>query len=438
MTKATDRRVIVLLGMHRSGTSLVTRGVNALGVYLGDRLMLPNATNPTGFWEDLEFVALNDKILAALGFTWDSVSMLDVGRLSAAEMSCFKREAVDIVRSRFESPLWGFKDPRTARLLPFWRSVFDQLGIGTSYVIVVRHPISVARSLSTLGLSPQHSGLLWLQHNLSAIAWTHPSRRVIVDYDRVIADPVRELERVARILSVPVDDDTKKALDEYGREFVDPGLRHSVFPVFPPQDVALDPNISALAHRAYCILVALAEDWRQADDPGLTRDWTDLVKSFEAMTPLCNWADSLHGELKRLTVAHQLLRREHASHTEHIDALKRHLAMSQDRYEAVADAFRNREAWLRSLEGEQNATREELAAVYRSRSWRTTAPLRYSLQTLQSALVFPPFGTAARRLYHALRVSRYGFSDFPFWHGLSSSRKTDSSPPKTRRSRAEG
>ena len=60
-----QRGTVCIAGMHRSGTSLVARLLNLTGVYLGpeERMIPPKPDNPTGFWENLDFVHLNDQIL---------------------------------------------------------------------------------------------------------------------------------------------------------------------------------------------------------------------------------------------------------------------------------------------------------------------------------------------------------------------------------------
>ena len=66
--------MILILGMHRSGTSALAGGVAALGAGFGERLMqaVPDQ-NAKGFWEDLDVVSIDDRVLLALGRTWDSI-----------------------------------------------------------------------------------------------------------------------------------------------------------------------------------------------------------------------------------------------------------------------------------------------------------------------------------------------------------------------------
>ena len=72
-----NKKILIVLGMHRSGTSALTRGLQVLGVSLGDNLMPAfEGNNNKGFWEDLEIVSLNDALLAELGMSWHSLGAL--------------------------------------------------------------------------------------------------------------------------------------------------------------------------------------------------------------------------------------------------------------------------------------------------------------------------------------------------------------------------
>jgi Uncharacterized protein conserved in bacteria len=70
MTGQEQPRVLLVLGMHRSGTSATTRVVNLLGANLGNNLVQPGPDNPDGFWEHAEAVRINDALLEGLGRTW--------------------------------------------------------------------------------------------------------------------------------------------------------------------------------------------------------------------------------------------------------------------------------------------------------------------------------------------------------------------------------
>ena len=69
--ETSHKPIIVVLGMHRSGTSVVTRVFNLLGANLGKNLMVPAEDNPAGLWESAEIVAIHDEMLLHLGYSWD-------------------------------------------------------------------------------------------------------------------------------------------------------------------------------------------------------------------------------------------------------------------------------------------------------------------------------------------------------------------------------
>src|SRR5271154_2798891 len=116
-------RAVLVLGMHRSGTSAITRGMQMLGVYLGDDFLSPKPDNPTGYWEDRNIYEINEHLLSVLGLKWHGISLIDDVRWHEPEVEALCAEALEYLRSQFiDHSFWGFKDPRTIRLLPFWQS----------------------------------------------------------------------------------------------------------------------------------------------------------------------------------------------------------------------------------------------------------------------------------------------------------------------------
>src|SRR4249920_2594286 len=122
--KASRRhRLIVVLGMHRSGTSAVARGLQVFGVELGDRLIGPiPGNNDRGFWEDIELNRLDNEILGALGSDWHFLSPLNAAQVETLRKAGFFVRAAELMRAKVgKHPLYGIKDPRLAKLLPFWK-----------------------------------------------------------------------------------------------------------------------------------------------------------------------------------------------------------------------------------------------------------------------------------------------------------------------------
>jgi len=221
-------RLIVVLGMHRSGTSSTTRAMAALGAEFGDRLLQPIAgVNEKGFFEDVDILGLNVELMNAAGVEWHAIGETDLSKIDPVRLDAFQKRAIATLRAKCQGRTFALKDPRLSRLMPFWQPVFDAIGIPVSYVVTVRHPISVARSLGKRdGFAEEKSYLLWLAHVVPALVDTRGHTRVIVDYDLLVDDPRGELERMAKQLGLPLG---AQQAEEFGREFLEEGLRHTRF-----------------------------------------------------------------------------------------------------------------------------------------------------------------------------------------------------------------
>ena len=262
------QRVVCVLGSHRSGTSALTRCLQLLDVELGDDLMPGKPDNPRGFWENTRIVAINDAVLAACGRDLDSLLAPDL-HAAGTGLSELRAEATAYIREAFGgSPLWGFKDPRTSRTLPFWLGVFEELRIAPSALVSVRNPCSVAKSMQRRQqrygqaiVSDQFALELWFQYTIDALGASEGMARVIVDYDRLLADPGPELRRVAGALELP---NPSTALDARARELLEEELNHHR--PGPVTDPSLAPWVERLWGLCRQIAGGAVEDagWRAA------------------------------------------------------------------------------------------------------------------------------------------------------------------------------
>lgn len=119
-----DKKCIMVLGMHRAGTSALAGVLDACGVNMGCNLMPPAGDNPKGYFEDMEVVRVNERLLQSFGMpgSWDSVLMLDDDWLSKKGVLDLLEDAVDVVRKEYDGALVvGMKDPRICHFIPFWQ-----------------------------------------------------------------------------------------------------------------------------------------------------------------------------------------------------------------------------------------------------------------------------------------------------------------------------
>jgi hypothetical protein len=287
-----NSKLIVVLGMHRSGTSAIARGLEVLGVNLGENLYPAAIDNPKGFWEDRDFLNINEEILGAINFTYDQLGLVNIQDLPEFEAISLKAE--NLVRHKCDQNiLWGFKDPRTARLLPFWHAVFERVGCDIGYIIVTRNPISIVESLSNRsGFDSVKTFYLLLEHLVPAITKTKGTNRVVVDYDKWIENPSSELLRVAMVLKLPEPESA--ALKVYEREFLEKGLRHTVFTKSDLYNYVAVPK-QVLA--CYDLLMDLANDNIEIDSKELDQAFDNLYLDMVSLSLILSYVGCQESKL---------------------------------------------------------------------------------------------------------------------------------------------
>ena len=200
-----ERRALLVLGMHRSGTSAVTRMLSLLGADLPENLMLPKeGNNEAGFWESLDAYSLNDEILASAGSGWDDWRTFNKEWFRSPSFGEFKSRALQLLDREFaNSSLFVLKDPRICRLAPFWVEVIREFGAKINCVLPLRNPLEVAASLQRRdGFGPAKGHALWLRHVLDAERATRKLPRVFVEFDALLEDWRSTAKRVGDELSL--------------------------------------------------------------------------------------------------------------------------------------------------------------------------------------------------------------------------------------------
>jgi len=259
------RHLVVVLGMHRSGTSAVARALPVFGVDLGDRLMpAVDGENDKGYWEDLDIYAMNIEVLKTLGSDWHGTRPLREADFEIAAIQALRLRARELLGNKLvRGPVFGMKDPRLSRLLPFWKPIFRDLELQPLYVLATRNPLSVARSLQRRnGFPHAKSYSLWMLHCVDALCGTLGQARLCIDYDELMLDAPRQLGRLGRFLGrVP----EPSAASEYCSGFLEGRLRRTRHFI---GDLEADAGAEAAVCQLYGLLRRAAVDDRAQDwDP---------------------------------------------------------------------------------------------------------------------------------------------------------------------------
>ncbi|MER8584836.1 glycoside hydrolase family 99-like domain-containing protein [Mesorhizobium sp. M1338] len=202
--KAAKRTCIMVLGMHRSGTSALTRVLNLLGAALPDRVIGPDDNNANGYWEPTSLNTLNEKMLAEAGSSWDDWRPYDVTKLPEERRKFYRTEIARIIGEEYgAAPLFVIKEPRIVRFAEMYADILQSLQIDVRYVLVSRNPLAVAASLEKRGGSSQGFGtLVWLRHVLDAEQASRRDPRAFVSYEAVVEEWRPCLKRIGKTLSL--------------------------------------------------------------------------------------------------------------------------------------------------------------------------------------------------------------------------------------------
>lgn len=199
----TSAQIVCILGMHRSGTSVVAQLLSLLGVFLGpdEQLMAANEYNERGYWEHHGIAELNENILLRNGGSWKHPPSPAEGWAHAPALADFRQQARTLLETTFAGQqAWGWKDPRTCLTLSFWRTLVAP----SDYVLCVRNPLEVIHSLQRRDkLSMEQAASLWLTYTAAMFQQTSDSRRIVIFYEDLLANPQQQIARLAHFIGRP-------------------------------------------------------------------------------------------------------------------------------------------------------------------------------------------------------------------------------------------
>ena len=416
------RQALLVLGMHRSGTSALAGMLVRLGAEGPRTLMPPNESNPLGYWESEPIAEFNDRLLAAADTSWDAWTPIDPAWEASAAATALAAELIRLVDLEFgKAPLLVLKDPRVCRVAPFWCRQLEASGIDVSVVLVVRAPGDVAGSLAARdGFAEEFSLLLWLRHILDAEASTRSLPRAIVSYEELLSDWRVVADRLARQLSMvwPLNPDV---VGGSVSAFLRPQLRHhAATPAVVNVAPALGDWLARVRHALHLLSEsaggagdahAILDDVRaQVDEASsvfgrgeellrrrLRRQLTEGQVEQEALRAHTVALESDRGQLRRHADA---VEAERAGLQAHVATLESDAASSRAQVRGVQARVHDLEQDLAALRARADVVQESLdrvtsdlaaarhhvRALLASWSWRVTAPLRALVDVASRAI----------------------------------------------------
>jgi hypothetical protein len=198
--------------------------LNTLEVNFGPKVHLDEAYvfNPRGSWEHTAIRKINEEIFSRLGGDWDRPPVFESGWQDTPEFYDLKERARKVVQEDFgAADIWGFKCPMTCMTLPFWQEVLPSM----HYVICLRNPLDVARSLERRDDFPLEKGLhLWLVYTKFALKHTQAHRRLFLHTDAWTSAWKDMLERISDFIQLPRTTEQFDVQADSIRELIDEAL----------------------------------------------------------------------------------------------------------------------------------------------------------------------------------------------------------------------
>ena len=233
-TKARSRQALIVLGMHRSGTSALSGVLAKLGARTPATLMPPTPDNPRGYWESSALMRFHDDVLESAGARWSDWDRFNEDWIDSPVSRAFMDRLASLLEQEFsDADLFLVKDPRMCRLLPLWLNVLEEMEIVPKVVVPVRHPLEVFGSLARRDhITRMRAQLIWLRHNLDAESDSRGLARCFVRY----ADLLHDWRSVVSGISARLDlkwPRRSSVAEAEVEAYLAPELRHHVEPDGP-------------------------------------------------------------------------------------------------------------------------------------------------------------------------------------------------------------
>jgi hypothetical protein len=354
---------VAIAGMHRAGTSMVARALRLCGLDLGgdEHFAPPAPDNTEGYWEDLRFVAWNERILEAFDGAWDAVPAFPAGWTSDPRLQAIRDEADALLATRREP--WGWKDPRTSLTAPFWSERLP----GLRLVICVRHPLEVAGSLRARGYTSERYGLrLWEAYHRALDEAVDPGRTVVTHYDSYFADARAEVDRVLGFLGLAPTETLRQAAAESASS----GARHQRrrardLARLTPEALRLYESLCERSGPVFARARAAADAAGEGEpEPPAPRARVDPVAELAAIVAA---RDEELAALKPMLAARDeelaSIRSVLAAHDEELASIRSVLAARDEELESIRPVLAARDEELASVKFVLAARDEELANV---------------------------------------------------------------------------
>ena len=394
------RQAVLVLGMHRSGTSALTRVINLLGFDLPKNLIPASQHNIKGFWETQLLADFHDRVLESAGSYWHDWSKFNPNWYASPLFTRACEELKVILLAEFgSSNSIVIKDPRICRLLPLWLNVLNNLQIEPAIIIPVRNPLEIASSLRQRdAFVDKKTLLLWLRHVLDAEQSSRGLVRafcsyegLLLDWRKITTEIANQIKWVWPRLSI----ETEIEVDD----FLSGTARHHIV---SNDELATRTDLPIWISKTYAALDLLIKDpsdivaqqrldeIREDFDRGCSlfgvvvrAEERETEKQHQKVAELSIEIAQLKYELENTQQQTESYNRALQEQTIELERLENDLEDIQKQFQINREELREKITSVAQLTGELESSRQklaitadELSSIRKSIAWRMTAPLR--------------------------------------------------------------
>ncbi|HEY9771935.1 MAG TPA: glycosyltransferase [Coleofasciculaceae cyanobacterium] len=346
---APNQSVIIMTGMHRSGTSLTASLLQSAGIYIGDRLMGENTGNAKGHFEDLDFVEFHQSVLRSQDLSvagWTEQNKIQVQQQYLAK-------AQNLISARQDRAVWGWKDPRTTLFLDFW----SQLIPDAKYIFIYRSPWEVIDSLFRRGDvvfrdQPHFAVQQWCNYSQAVLDFyqRHLDRSLLLEISSIIQNS-ELVDLIQQKFGIELR--SPESLYEPTLFTVDKNAdyRKALISQFFPQAIDIYNRLEQQADRSSP--VSLKQPAVELTESGILQDWIDLKRALsekrtaeKELTQTQQQLDSTNAEL--------------AQAQQQLDSTNAELTQTQQQLDSTNAELTQTQQQLDSTNAELTQTQQQL------------------------------------------------------------------------------
>lgn len=219
------KNLFLILGMHRSATSLTAGILSSYGIYIGQEedLWEADINNQAGYFENKYVVLLNDKILYEHCLNWATIPK----KINTIKNTKYTNEIDDIIKNILEKSSNNqdilIKDPRMCLLEPIWKLEFIKFGLTENIIVVFRHPFEVAKSLQIRdNINFVYALKLWFYYNFSILSYISntDAKVLVLNHENYFLTKDQQIKKLEKFINCPKENND-------GKKFINCNLRHN-------------------------------------------------------------------------------------------------------------------------------------------------------------------------------------------------------------------